>query len=124
MDKVHPALRVGGLNFSVLDDVFGCIDWWLADEENLGRYKEYLLKLNEPSGLGYVLLPKRHFLVPKVDIRYRIVDFSGTSVKQAIDKILKFYKHKTFRREIGDHTFFEGFIMEGGDKLPRAFLGS
>ncbi len=61
--------------------------------------------LDQPSGLTNVLLIS--------DIqkgKCRLLDFTDTTIEQAINKILTFYKHKTYRRLIGDHIFFEGFI--------------
>lgn len=74
--------------------------------------------LNEPSNLTGVLLCSNWR-----EQKYRLVDFTGTTIGQAIEKILVFYKHKTYRRMIGDHTFFEGFEMteEGYAKI---WLGS
>jgi hypothetical protein len=81
------------------------------------------LTLDEPSGLEHVLLEKRHFCVP-LDIRFRVLDFTGTSVRQAIQKILTFYTHKTFRKEIGDHIYFDGIQEVGHDNMPTVRLGS
>ena len=61
--------------------------------------------LDQQSGLTNVLLIS--------DIqkgKCRLLDFTGTTNEQAIKKILAFYKHKTYRRLINDHIFFEGFI--------------
>ena len=60
--------------------------------------------LDKPSGLTQVLLCSNWW-----DKKYRQVDFTGTTNEEAIKKILVFYKHKTYRRLVGDHTFFEGF---------------
>jgi hypothetical protein len=54
--------------------------------------------------------------------KYRLIDFTGTTNEQAIKKILTFYKHKTIRRGVGDHIFFEGFDMIDGK--ARISLGS
>jgi len=74
--------------------------------------------LEKPSGLTKVLLlsnwEKQH---------YREVDFTGTTNEEAIKKILAFYKHKTYRRLVGDHTFFEGFT-EVVNGAMRINLGS
>jgi hypothetical protein len=59
--------------------------------------------LDKPSGLTQVLLCSNYW-----DKKYRQVDFTGTTNEEAIKKILTFYKHKTYRRLVGDHTFFEG----------------
>ena len=79
-------------------------DWWDA---------------NAPSGLGQILLCSNWW-----DGKYRKVDFTGTTNKEAVEKVLKFYKHKTYRRLVGDHIFFEGVYFN--EKLGEdvAFLGS
>jgi len=64
------------------------------------------IQLDAPSGLGKVLLCSNW-----LEQRYRLIDFSNTTNKQAIEKILIFYKHKTYCRGIGDHIFFEGFMI-------------
>lgn len=71
--------------------------------------------LDKPSGLTQVLLCSNWR-----DDKYRQVDFTGTTNEEAIKKILTFYKHKTYRRLIGDHIFFEGFY--GADN--KISLGS
>lgn len=66
--------------------------------------------LDKPSGLTQVILCSNWR-----DKKYRKVDFTGTTNEEAIKKILTFYKHKTYRRLIGDHTFFGGIdrLSEG-----------
>jgi len=63
--------------------------------------------LGKPSGLTQVLLCSNWW-----DKKYRQVDFTGTTNEEAIKKILTFYKHKTYRRGVGDRIFFEGFYGE------------
>ena len=76
--------------------------------------------LKDPSGLGHVLLTSDWWKDEE-----RLVSFKGTNVEQAIDKILRFYRHKTYRRGVGDHIFFEGFIQHSKkSKFLVAFLGS
>jgi len=60
--------------------------------------------LDEPSGLTKVML-----LSDWWKQTHRLVDFTGTTNKEAIQKILYFYQHKGHRRGVGDHIFFEGF---------------
>lgn len=66
--------------------------------------EEQLVLLNEPSELTFVLLCSDWWKQ-----KYRELDFINTTNRQAIHKILTFYKHKTIRRLVGDHIFFEGF---------------
>ena len=73
--------------------------------------------LDKPSGLTQVLLCSNYW-----DKKYRQVDFTGTTNEEAIKKILRFYKHKTYRRLVGDHTFFEGIGTRGEDN--KISLGS
>jgi hypothetical protein len=69
--------------------------------------REQTSRLNQPSGLGEVLLRTDYF-----GGKCRRLDFTGTTNEEAIKKILTFYKHKTFRRMVGDHIFFEGFTKK------------
>ena len=75
--------------------------------------------LSMPSELNRVLLCsnwwKKH---------YRLLDFSGTTNEEAIKKMLTFYKHKTFRRLVGDHLFFEGFRLTPDGNEHIVLLGS
>jgi hypothetical protein len=89
--------------------------------------EEMFLPLDEPSGMGKVLL------CSDWPYKFRLVDFSNTTNRQAIKKILTFYKHKTYRRGIGDHIFFEGFMIgdnvfydmfEDKTQYPIIMLGS
>ena len=77
-----------------LTDTFGEIEF--EDEQRQW--------LGEPSGLGQVALCRDWW-----GDKWRLVDFTGTTNEEAIKKILTFYKHKTYRRGVGDHLFFEGF---------------
>ena len=74
--------------------------------------------LKKPSGLTKVLLCSHWWKK-----QYREVDFTGTTNEEAIKKILTFYKHKTHRRCVGDHTFFEGFTEVVGGQM-KIVLGS
>jgi len=101
MAEIHPAINT--LSFTITDTWDEVEKWW---DEN-PDYEPLRKRLDEPSGLSLILIPTRIYMVP-LDIRYRVLDFTGTTVKQAFQKILTFYKHKTYRREVGDHIFFEG----------------
>ncbi len=74
--------------------------------------------LNQPSNLENVLLCSNWDKQT-----YRTLDFRRTTNEEAIKKILIFYKHKTFRRLIGNHIFFEGFIPFSNDTVI-VYLGS
>jgi hypothetical protein len=80
---------------------------------------EQLALLRHPSGLTNVLLCSNYWKQ-----KYRLLDFTGTTVEDAIKKILTFYRHKTFRRLIGDHIFFEGFTIDDDNGLAIINLGS
>lgn len=82
----------------------------MMEEEQIGI-------LGNPSGLGQVLLCSDYW-----GNKYRLLDFTGTTNEEAIRKILRFYKHKTYRRLVGDHTFFEGFYTDG--EFQKISLGS
>lgn len=61
--------------------------------------------MNEPSGLTYVLLYSNYR-----DRKTRILNFTGTSIEQAIRGILSFYKHRTFRRLLGENVYCNTFL--------------
>lgn len=65
--------------------------------------------LNKPSGLTQVLLLSNWYKQ-----QHRLLDFCGTTNEEAIKKILVFYKHKTFLKNVGDHRFYEGFDKISG----------
>jgi len=82
---------------------------------------ELLACLAEPAGLTEVLLCKslRDFDNP----RYRRLDFTGLTVFEVLQRLVKFYSHKTFRRLLGDHHFFEGF-EQAENGFVRSVMGS
>ena len=85
-----------------------------SDFEDIEFDEEQQQLLNEPSNLTKVLLISDYWGGRAMDLRKRktrLLDFTGTTNEQAIKKILAFYKHKSFRRGVGDHTFFEGFTF-------------
>lgn len=84
--------------FNITDD----FETILKEEFTTEEQKNILKK---PSGLTEVLLLTSY----KKGNRYRRLDFTGTTNEEAIKKILKFYKHKLYRRQVGDHIYFEGF---------------
>jgi hypothetical protein len=121
MSSVHTALLLGGLTFDVHSSWKEVEQWW----DECPEYNDLRKQLDEPSGLDDVDIIYRHFNLPRLDMRWRILNFSGTTVRQAIQKILRFYTHKTYRREIGDHTFFEGIKPHRGiPRLPEISLSS
>jgi hypothetical protein len=50
---------------------------------------------------------------------YRTLNFEGTTVREAIQKILTFYSHNTHRRLIGDHICFAGLLDIDGITVAR-----
>jgi hypothetical protein len=65
--------------------------------------------LNNPSNLHNVIMPYQYHY--NNIHKSRILDFTGTTIQQAIQKILTFYKHQTFRRMIGERQLFNGFSI-------------
>jgi hypothetical protein len=61
--------------------------------------------LNLPSNLEYILLCSNW-----EKLKYRIIDFNGTTNEEAIKKILTFYGHKTFRKHIDKYTVFDRLL--------------
>jgi hypothetical protein len=95
----------------------GVLEFFNDDSYDEEQKNEIMNALSEPSGLTEVLL-----LSDWLKQKYCLVNFTGTTNEQAIKKILTFYKHKTIRRGVGDHIFFEGFDMIDGK--ARISLGS
>jgi len=89
-------LRINDFDFTIISP-FEHIDF---DDTQYGLLKEQ-------SGLTNVLLCSNWWKQ-----KYRLINFTGTTNEEAIKKILIFYKHKTFRRLIGDHVYFEGFTYD------------
>jgi hypothetical protein len=75
----------------------------VADFEQILFTPEQRLELSQPSDLT-----NAHLCSNWNKQSYRTVDFTNTSVEEAIRKILTFYKHKTYRRLIGQRIFFNG----------------
>ena len=74
--------------------------------------------LPKQSGLNYVRL-----MINWYNPKYQVLDLTGTSNEEVIRIILHFYKHKTRRRLVGDHIFFEGFHRISDD-CHELYLGS
>ena len=87
--------HINSFEFRIIDTFEDILEEFDEDQKAL---------LDKPSGLTQVLLCSNWW-----NQKYRQVDFTGTTCEEAIKKILVFYKHKTYRRGVGDHTFFEGF---------------
>ena len=77
--------------------------------------------LNQPSNMTRVVLISSYSVHDASKHKYRLLDFTGTTVEQAIRKILTFYRHKTYRRLIGDHMFFERFDNIDGDAVISVY---
>jgi hypothetical protein len=107
-----PSLTLNDIEFNITSDY----DTIVKEECITNEHKEML---NKSSGLTDVLLMTSYN-------RFRRVDFTGTTNEQAIKKILTFYKHKTYRRLVGDHIYFEGFhtIEMNLESLVAIRLGS
>jgi hypothetical protein len=103
---------INNIGFNVTDTFKDILEMIKDDQKKL---------LKEPSGLTEVLLISNYWGGNAMDLnkqKHRLLDFTGTTNEQAIKKILSFYSHKTHRRLIGDHTFFEGFYEKNG----KAFI--
>jgi hypothetical protein len=120
-----------------------CVNWSIeeiiefktdadADDDNKNAFSE--TELMKPSGLGKVLIMS---CWNGDSSKYKLLDFTGTTNYEAIEKVLMFYKHKTYWRCIEhhhcsnelhtpllDHIFFQGFYDGWGTEFPRAFMGS
>jgi hypothetical protein len=86
---------VNKFNFTVTRD-------WISIYEKIDDTQKALL--NQPSNLKMVSLISDYW-----NRKNRRIDLTGTTVEEAIKKILEFYTDDKHRRLIGDHVFFEGF---------------
>ena len=119
---IHPYLLNDKLFFCVLDTWDECVKLWKDDDAT----KDILLHLDEPSGLERVLLIRYYDVEKdvdeekdKYDIRTNTLDFTATTVRGAILKVLQFYKKKQYRRDINDYIFFTGFQTVATDVFGR-----
>lgn len=87
----------------------------IKDVEN----KHLLQYLGEPAELRRVCLWSNYH-----EGKSRILDFTGLTVFEVIQRVLLFYKHKTYNRLMGDHRFFQGFYRCKEGELPILSLGS
>lgn len=129
--KIEGCSRLFKWSVKMLDFVWNyefCVDWSIEEiiafktdddaDDDKNAFSE--TELMKPSGLGKVLIMS---CWNGDSSEYRLLDFTGTTNYEAIEKVLRFYKHKTYRRCIGDHTFFQGFY-DAGREFPCAFMGS
>ena len=81
---------------------------------------ELLECLAEPAELSQVLLccSYKFFAARK----WRSLDFTGLTVFEVLQRLVKFYSNKSFRRRLGDHHFFEGF--ENQTTHATSYMGS
>lgn len=89
----EPKLPINNFDFDVTTDF-----------NTSGLTEDEKALLSQPSGLTRALLISNY----KAN-KYRELDFTGTTCEQAIKKILTFYKHKTYRRLLGNNIICEGF---------------
>ena len=128
---IHPALDTNEdfLSFTITDTWEQTEAFWqelfdsqsCCSDPNHKDYTDYRPQLDEPSGLTMVKLVIRH--LPFKSRTYKYLDLSDTTVKEAIQKVLKFYENKTIRKNVGDHIFFEGFYVDK-DAFLTISLGS
>jgi hypothetical protein len=84
-------------------------------------HKELLETLAEPAGFTEVILCKSY---RRDESRgFRSLDFTGLTVFEVLQCLVRFYSNKTFMRLLGDHHFFEGF-EQIGNGLPISVMGS
>jgi hypothetical protein len=113
-DAVDLECVINNFTFNVCDT----IDEVIKEPAN----RRFLQFLGDDCGLANIELPSE-WAMPFT--RHRMLHVIGDTNYRLIERILTFYKHKTFRRKIGDHRFFEGFVKQGSDALPRRLhLGS
>ena len=109
---------INRFSFNVLSSIENVILDQLDPE--LQEDRTVLETINQPSNMTHVCLTYGH--------KFKYLDFTGTTVLDAIKKILTFYNHATHRRMTGDHIYFEGFDvteLEGReDDILEIHLGS
>lgn len=109
---IHPILLNANIYLCLLDTWDECVKFWNSDDE----LRMILNHLDEPSGLRSVNLINKYY---EDDIKYKVLDFTDTTVREAIIMVLTFYKPKTIRREIREKQFFAGFEEFGCDVFGR-----
>ena len=90
-----------------------CLNWNFSAGDTIEEiikdpdHHDLLIYLAEPAGLTEVLLccSYKFFATRK----WRKLDFTGLTVFEVLQRLVKFYSNKTFRRRLGNHHFFEGF---------------
>jgi hypothetical protein len=96
--------------------VLGCSwdDNYLHWSEFPDEYSQLLSRLDEPSNLETMYLPYESSMRYtgnnswQTNFRHKILDVSGTTVKEAIIKILEFYTPKKIYMSLGDHCLSHG----------------
>jgi hypothetical protein len=73
-------------------------------------------KLNEPCNMEYILLCSNRWKQI-----YRVLNVKDLTNRQVCKKIYTFYKHKTYRRLMGDHIWLEGWFYPKPDE-PNVFI--
>lgn len=96
------------INGSIAEDIANLI----CDEITVD---EVIDKLNEPCNMDYILLCSNWGKQT-----YRVLDVKDLSNKQVCNKVYDFYKHKTYRRLMGDHIWLEGWFQPIPDE-PNVF---
>ena len=71
--------------------------------------------LDEPCNMDYIILCSNW-----EKQTYRRLDVRGLSNADVCKKVYAFYKHKTYRRLMGDHIFLEGWFHPLPDE-PNVF---
>ena len=72
-------------------------------------------KLNEPCNMKFILLCchwQKH--------KSRVFNVENLTNRQVCEKVYTFYKHKTYRRLMGDHIWLEGWFVPDPD-APNVF---
>jgi hypothetical protein len=84
-------------------------------ECNRININEILNILNKDCNMDYIILCSNW-----EKQTYRRLDVRGLSNAEVCKKVYVFYKHKTYRRLMGDHIFLEGWFIPLPDE-PNVF---
>ena len=97
------------INSSLPEDIAFYID------NNNININEVLNVLNKDCKMDYILLCSNYNKQT-----YKVIDVRGLSNAEVCEKVYAFYKHKTYRRLMGNHIWLEGWFHPLPDE-PNVF---
>ena len=128
MDSIHSLLSAESehkIVFRVDETLTGIFKTaYEMDKENHTAHEWNLIcpkfqYLGEPAELTKIFLISDYW-----KDKVRELNVQGKTVIEVIQTILTFYSHATYRRLIGDHLYFEGFLFDEQLNGFKIILGS